>query len=113
MKKFKGAKWPWQLTQSFGGSEIRNIRSSDERPVCSLYGCGGSHYDLDTATINAHLISAAPELLEALQESVSRDEKRLQRVTKWHLPKRWFRKTYAAVEKGMKAINKALGYENI
>ncbi|WP_019540528.1 hypothetical protein [Proteiniphilum acetatigenes] len=108
MKEFKGAKGPWKLESSFVGSEIINVRSSDDMPVCSAYGCGGRHYDIDAATRNAQLISAAPEIFESLQEFVSRDEKRLQRAAKWFLPKRWFRKTYAAVEKGRKAINKAL-----
>lgn len=112
MKDFNGTKGPWHIKHPPVSSQIIDIRSDDNIPVCSLYGIGGVHCGFEIATHNALLISAAPELLESLQDLVLREEKRLQRAAKWHLPKRWFTKTYAAVEIGRKAIDKALGYED-
>lgn len=69
MKKFKGTPGPWSL----------KLEACDQTVALDIIGCGvcvssailwssDTECDLDKAIANAHLIAAAPELLEALRQ---------------------------------------------
>ncbi len=71
MGEFKGTPGPWSL----------QVESCDQTVALDIMGCGvcvssaipwssDTECDLDKAVANAHLIAAAPELLEALQQSL-------------------------------------------
>ncbi len=95
--EFKGTKGEWEAVGDavFVGDNI----------IASVFdGKSEEHIPMDNEMMeaNAQLIAAAPELLEALEEFVRLGNKRLEYGH--------FRETSAAVEKGQKAINKALGH---
>ena len=58
--------WEWVKDKSdWGGTWI----FSGDTPVLDYAGCGS--HDTEISDANAHLISAAPDMLEALREVVS------------------------------------------
>lgn len=66
MEKFKGTQGPWVLDKdnevtSNGFREWTSVRNQSYEDVCALYW----H---ERSEINANLIAAAPDLLEALQD---------------------------------------------
>ena len=105
MKTFKGTKGNWQKTNEntkmlgifkLDGNVISNIARLDARQVITAE---------DHA--NFKLIAAAPELLEALQESNEWLKKLLPFISE-EMNEAWKH----GIDKNEKAINKALGNEN-
>lgn len=71
---------PWNIEEAtcINGGGFKYITGADGRDVCDLYSRSDSGskvrgYDFPNADDNAHLIAAAPELLEALEGLCSAD----------------------------------------
>lgn len=97
--EFKGTKGKWQNTMKIGcGINIR-IKSEDTVVIADGYSFSSGISD-EEAEANAKLISAAPELLEALQKCVENFKKELDGADFEYL---------MFETKALKAINKALG----
>jgi len=64
MKKFKGTPAPWNV------EKLEKLTASGSYFLESSQGCVGTVWASSEQESNAHLIAAAPELLEALQEAV-------------------------------------------
>lgn len=107
---FKGTKGDWtdDLLMNKVIDTSVDVATKDGTPICTVWGMGIYHPDIEEARVNARLIASAPDLLEALQDMVRMGQKRIENAASWSIPRRWFKRTYAAVEKGKKAINKAL-----
>lgn len=88
MNEFKGTPGPWEVEPNPGkGSWV-----GDSKGNWSALSCGRSN---DEGEANAHLIAAAPDMLEALQEAIKELE-----FHNWHNTSTGF--------KIQQAINKAL-----
>lgn len=77
MNKFSIA--PWKSTRSFSHEYIRNIKDAQGEliaQVCAFDDGVGNDYIPET-TANARLIAAAPDLLEALRDLLSRAQEAL------------------------------------
>lgn len=111
MKKFKGTKAPWDYTvnesrcesyvsiHSKGYNPDENDYQGENRDKTSICGIWGNINDEDIA--NARLISAAPDMLEALQSIAEY----------WDTPQSGSLHQHVLhpLELAQKAINKALG----
>lgn len=96
MKEFKGTPVPWTVDWSDFA-----VVSKDGKGVADFdYG----RFDDDEDCLNAILIAAAPDLLEALQETVYR-------LDAWISTGRASELDVNAAEKARAAISKALGEE--
>ena len=92
MKRFKGTPGPWRVSEKHG--DLIDIRHNDNgigAISLNLAHVVASQSWLKDAEANAKLISAAPELLEALQDLESRA------------------RIYVNTSEAKAAINKALG----
>ena len=66
MSEFKGTKGPWKVVEN--GGRMVGVMSKGEWVT---YKAGQDHMTIEELEANASLISAAPQLLEALQLMVS------------------------------------------
>lgn len=127
MSEFKGTPGPWDVmnqTDVFGqlGGDSGDGAVADETDGWQICDCAvgmtkwaGDYTELgyDVRVANAKLISAAPELLEALQETVK--DLVAYQVNARHASKinsRWegcAESVQPSIDKARKAMNKALG----
>jgi len=65
-------KGPWYASESFNIHEQRIVADEETgQTIAIVYGRGSYEERIDETRANAHLIAAAPELLEALKKAVS------------------------------------------
>lgn len=104
MKEFKGTPGPWEVDRN-------NVHTGQ---IATIHHCIGNDWveiwspnwpdSEETQEANANLIAAAPDLLEALQETVYR-------LDAWISTGRASDLDVNAAEKARAAISKALGEE--
>lgn len=108
MKEFRGTKGKWHVGEV--GKFGTQIGGCSPNYVACAYDGGWDRSDKEVKA-NAHLIAAAPELLEALQGLVAITDESLG-VTWFHMNGEvayW--SEFPEVENAIRAINKALGEE--
>jgi hypothetical protein len=93
-KKFTPGPWKTDFNNPFATIEGHIIKQDDdvERPIASIPKGGGTN-GIQSQEANARLMTAAPELLEALEETVALLEN--------HLPGHLLDKQMAAIKKAI------------
>lgn len=97
---------PWEIAlsdkhqNSYDIVTLENAKDITEPEICSLYWVAnsGEHYPHQDATANAHLIAAAPDLLEAAKELIQ-----------FPIPEDYYLKLREPLDKLMDAVKKAEG----
>jgi hypothetical protein len=110
MNKFKGTPGPWQVVDTYEDYNEDSgiiIWDGDEQasgPICDMGEMGDMNYA--EALANAHLIAAAPDLLEALVLATAN----LEALAMERFGDHWLKcNSYELLEKAKAAMNKALG----
>ena len=96
-QQFKGTKGQWHRAIKRGGAErLVGVTGNNFQPLCEILYSGG--YGMTEEEVEANLVSAAPDLLNALIEVANLLE---ENEPNWYLRKHYNRIT--------SALNKALG----
>ena len=98
-QQFKGTKGQWHRAIKRGGAErLVGVTGNNFQPLCEILYSGGYGMTEEEIEANANLVSAAPDLLNALIEVANLLE---ENEPNWYLRKHYNRIT--------SALNKALG----
>lgn len=98
-QQFKGTEGQWHRAIKRGGTErLVGVTGNNFQPLCEILYSGGYGMTEEEVEANANLVSAAPDLLNALIEVANLLE---ENEPNWYLRKHYNRIT--------SALNKALG----